>query len=228
MHEPPNVPLVLLGEHRPTQYGDYVGLDDIAAARTVVRHLLEQGCRRIAPVGVNDTATASQRFRAFRAEMRKWRVSPVDDLTVRTRDWSPAGGLEAVRGLLARPVRPDAVFAFNDSLAYGVIRGLKEAGLRIPGDVAVAGMDDIVQSAYMDPPLTSLAPAIEVLADTAVGLLVERIQQSRDGGDYRRVLTPFELRVRESTSRLGAEGAPSRRARSGALKGGAGRPRARN
>ena len=197
------VPLVLLGENRPMQYGHYVGLDNVVAARTVVRHLLEQGCTRIAPLGVNTSATAHQRYKAFRAELRAWKVPQVEGLTMHTADWSPAGGLEAVRALLATPVRPDAVFAFNDSLAYGAIRALKEAGLAIPGDVAVAGMDDLTQSAYVDPPLTSLAPDIGALADTAVSLLVDQIEQKDPTtNDYERVLTPFELRVRESSTRV--------------------------
>lgn len=203
IRERADVPLVLLGEHRATQYGHYVGLDNVAAARTVVRHLLEQGCRRIAAVGVNRSATADQRYKAYRAELRAWKITQVDSLTVRTTDWSPAGGEAAVRELLAGPGDPDAVFAFNDSLAYGAMRALKDAGLSIPADVAVAGMDDLVLSAYVDPPLTSLAPDVEALADTAVALLLDQIQTHHDGAsDYDRVLTPFELKIRESSSRL--------------------------
>ncbi len=202
MGDHPDVPLVLLGEHRPTRYGDYVGLDNVAAARTVVRHLLEQGCRRIAPLGVNDSATAHQRHKAFRAELRKWKVSPDDELTVRTSDWSPVGGHAALRELLDRQISPpDAVFAFNDSLAYGAMRALRESGLDVPRDVAVAGMDDLIESAFTNPSLTSLAPDIDALAETAVSLLLDQIERKEGKTEFERVQTPFELRVRDSTNR---------------------------
>lgn len=197
-----DVPLVMLGEHRPTQFGHYVGLDNIAAARTVVRHLLEQGCTRIAALGFGTSATAAQRYKAYEAELHAWNVTPADNLAISTDDWSPGGGRTAVEQLLAKTIEFDGVFAFNDSLAYGAIRALKAAGLAIPDDVAVAGMDNLVQSEYVDPPLTSLAPDIGALADTAVALLVDQIEQNRaDTSNYERVLTPFHLRVRESTMR---------------------------
>ncbi len=59
IEDPPDVPLVLLGEHTATPYGDHVGIDNVAAARTVVRHLLSQGRRRVAALGVNDSDTPS-------------------------------------------------------------------------------------------------------------------------------------------------------------------------
>ena len=197
-----DVPLVLLGEYRPTQFGHYVGLDNIAAARTVVRHLLEEGCTRVAALGIGKSATAAQRYKAYKAELRARGIAAVDELAIGTDDWSPAGGRAAVEQLLASGAPFDAVFAFNDSLAYGAIRALKTAGLAIPADVAVAGMDNLVQSEYVDPPLTSLAPDIGALADTAVALLMDQIEQRRaDPSDYERVLTPFDLRIRESTVR---------------------------
>ena len=197
-----DVPLVMLGEHRPTQFGHYVGLDNIAAARTVVRHLLEQGCTRVAALGIGRSATAAQRYEAYQEELRDWGFAVSAGLAIGTDDWSPGGGRAAVEQLLAGKTSVDAIFAFNDSLAYGAIRALKSAGLTIPDDVAVAGMDNLVQSEYVDPPLTSLAPDIGALADTAVALLVDQIEHRRGDTDgYERVLTPFDLRIRESTMR---------------------------
>ena len=203
-----DVPLVLLGENRPTQFGHYVGLDNIAAARTVVRHLLEQGCTQVAALGIGRSATAAQRYTAYQAELRAWGVATTESLAIGTDDWSPGGGRAAVEQLLASASSFDGIFAFNDSLAYGAIRALKTAGLKIPDDVAVAGMDNLVQSEYMDPPLTSLAPDIGALADTAVALLVDQIEQRRgDTSNYERVLTPFDLRIRQSSLRLSSPGA---------------------
>lgn len=199
----PDVPLVLLGEHPATQHGDHVGIDNVVAARTVVGHLLEQGCRRIAPLGVADTATSDLRLRGFRDELRAWRIQPLRRLMVHTPDWSPNGGYIAVQRLLDRPADqlPDAVFAFNDSLAYGAIRALREHGIAVPDRVAVAGMDNLATSAFVDPPLTSLAPDLDYIAENALTLLVKQIEGNQHRPRQQRVFTPFELKARASSLR---------------------------
>jgi DNA-binding LacI/PurR family transcriptional regulator len=201
IEDAPDVPLVLLGEHTATQHGDHVGIDNVAAARTVVRHLLEQGHRRIAPLGVADTDTAVLRLRGFHDELADWGIRPIRRLVLSTVDWSLQGGYQAVSRLLRgeRGSLPTAVFAFNDSLAFGALRALRESGVSVPSQVAVAGIDDLVQSAFVDPPLTSLAPDLDELADCALTALVLQIEGTTDRREYRRKLTSFELKVREST-----------------------------
>jgi DNA-binding LacI/PurR family transcriptional regulator len=199
--EEPEVPLVLLGEHAATRHGDHIGIDNVLAARTVVRHLLEQGYRRIAPLGVSETATAVPRLRGFHDELQAWRIRPVQRLALATADWSPRGGYEVVNKLLAanKPGLPRAIFAFNDSLALGALRALRQHGIDVPGQIAVAGIDDLEQSAFVDPPLTSLAPDLDDIAETALSALALQIEGKTDRTSYRRKVTAFHLHVREST-----------------------------
>ena len=208
IEDPPDVPLVLLGEHTATPYGDHVGIDNVAAARTVVRHLLSQGYVRISPLGVSDSDTAGLRLRGFHEELRAWGIRPAQRLVLATADWSPRGGHEAVSRLLGagRRALPQAVFAFNDSLAIGALRALRENGIDVPGQVAVAGIDNLAHSAFVDPPLTSLAPDLDDIAGSALSALVLQIEGTSGQGEYRRKLTSFELKVRESTVRPGADG----------------------
>ena len=72
-------------------------------------------------------------------------------------DWRRQPGAEAIARLLELPERPDAVFCFNDLLALGAVRGLRDAGLEVPGDVAVVGFDDIEESRYSTPSLSTVA-----------------------------------------------------------------------
>jgi DNA-binding LacI/PurR family transcriptional regulator len=202
---PADVPLVLLGEHTATRHGDHVGIDNVAAARTVVRHLLSQGYRRIAPLGVNASDTAVLRQRGFEEELRASGVRPIQRLILSTADWSPAGGYEAVSRLLrAEGSLPHAIFAFNDSLALGALHALRVHGVEVPGQVAIAGIDDLELSAYLDPPLTSLAPDLDEIAESALSALVLQIEGEAGRRKYRRKLTSFELKVRESTMRAPA------------------------
>jgi DNA-binding LacI/PurR family transcriptional regulator len=198
---PADVPLVLLGEHAATRHGDHVGVDNVAAARIVVKHLLSQGYQRIAPLGVNESDTAVLRHRGFEDELKAWGVRPIRSLVLATADWSPKGGYDAVTRLLQRPSRalPQAIFAFNDSLAVGVLRALRARGIDVPGQVAVAGIDDLEISAFLDPPLTSLAPDLDDIAENALSALVLQIEGKSGRRKYRRKLTSFELKVREST-----------------------------
>jgi DNA-binding LacI/PurR family transcriptional regulator len=201
IEDPPDVPLVLLGEHTATPYGDHVGIDNVAAARAVVRHLLTQGCRRIAALGVNDSDTAVFRLRGFREELQAWGIQPTPRLELATTDWSPRGGYEAVSRLIVadQPPLPQAVFAFNDSLAIGTLRVLRENRIDVPGQVAVAGIDNLAQSAFIDPPLTSLAPDLDEIAESALSALIRQIEGESGRDEYRRKLTSFELKVRGST-----------------------------
>lgn len=200
---PADVPLVLLGEHTATRHGDHVGIDNVAAARTVVQHLLSRGYRRIAPLGLNDSDTAVLRQRGFEEELKAWRIRPARRLGMATADWSPQGGYDAVSRLLrggSAPALPQAIFAFNDSLAVGALRALRVHGIAVPGQVAVAGIDDLAISGFLDPPLTSLAPDLDDIAENALAALVLQVEGKAGRRRYRRKLTSFELKVRESTA----------------------------
>jgi LacI family repressor for deo operon, udp, cdd, tsx, nupC, and nupG len=141
------------------------------------------------------------RLRGFHEELDAWGIGTAPRLELATSDWSPRGGYEAVARLLSadRRALPQAVFAFNDSLALGTLRVLREYGVDVPGQVAVAGIDDLVQSAFVDPPLTSLAPDLDEIAESALSALTLQIEGKAGRREYRRKLTSFELKVREST-----------------------------
>ncbi len=98
-----------------------------------------------------------------------------------------------------KPPLPQAVFAFNDSLAIGTLRVLRENRIEVPGQVAVAGIDNLAQSAFIDPSLTSLAPDLDEIAESALTALTRQIDGESGRDEYRRKLTSFELKVREST-----------------------------
>ena len=201
--DPPDVPLVLLGEHTATHHGDHVGIDNVAAARTVTEHLLAQGFRHVLALGVNDTTTAQQRDSGYREALREAGIRPKKGLTLATSDWSPQGGYEQVdRYLRAGRLPPaEAIFAFNDSLALGALRALREHGITVPSQMAVAGIDDIAQSAFVEPTLTTIAPNLDEIAETALESLFSQINGVTGRREYRRRVTSFQLKVRESTVR---------------------------
>jgi LacI family transcriptional regulator len=91
-------------------------------------------------------------------------------------DFTEASGYEAAQRLLELPIRPTAVFASNDSMAIGALSALRQRGVRVPDDVAVAGFDDIPIAAYLTPSLASVRVCISELGARACGQLLHAIK----------------------------------------------------
>ena len=108
-------------------------------------------------------------------------------------------GAEAMTRLLGLEQPPDAVFCFNDLLAFGAIRAILSRGLRVPGDVAVVGFDDIEEGRFSTPTLTTISPDKQQIARLAVSLLRERLGSGRELPP-RELQADFSLVVRESTA----------------------------
>ena len=200
MEGAPDGPVVMLGEHAASQEIGHVGIDNVAAARDVVDHLLSQGRRRIAPLGVQDTDTARLRYQGYRSALAAAGRPEVKGVAAVKPGWSPQSGYDAVARMLDRRTKmPDAIFAFNDSLAIGALRALQDRGVRVPDDVAVAGIDNTTQGAFASPPLTTIAPDLEELAARAIDLLEDQIA-GRGEAHPAPILTPYKLIVRQSTA----------------------------
>ncbi|MEU6370395.1 LacI family DNA-binding transcriptional regulator [Streptomyces sp. NPDC046931] len=196
-----DVPLVLLGER---EYGlpfDHIAIDNVAAARCAVRHLLGRGRTRIAYLGVRTDSVnqpAHLRLNGWRAELAAAGVPAPDSLVVPVGGWDRDDGARAMAELLDSGVRPDGVFAFNDLIAIGAMRVLHERGLRVPWDVAVVGFDDIAEGRFGAVTLTTVSPDKQAIARMAVASLLRSLSGREEPGG-RELTAKFELVEREST-----------------------------
>lgn len=187
----PELPAVAL--HRATGSGETVVLDQEGGARAATRHLLELGHTRLAHLaGPQDWVEAESRAEGFSAELREHRL-PVRPLLFG--DWSADAGYAAGRVLLATDVT--AVFAANDQMALGLLHAVAEAGLRVPQDVSVVGFDDIPESRYFSPPLTTVRQDFAELGRRAIAVLLEELEPGRE--PVPRTVVPTPLVVRAST-----------------------------
>lgn len=100
--------------------------------------------------------------------------------------------------MLADGLDFDAVFAFNDTLALGAMRVLQEAGLHIPKDVAIVGFDDLDETRYSLPTLSTINPRRDEIAQAAVEMLLRRIEGG-NGAEANEIETGFSLQIRESS-----------------------------
>ncbi|WP_110589253.1 LacI family DNA-binding transcriptional regulator [Microbacterium suaedae] len=193
-------PLVLLGERIFDGPTDHVTMHNAEAARAATEFLLDRGRRRIALIGAHDgeiIGSAGLRLAGYR-EALEARGVPLDDTLVASAgEWHRVDGQRAMRELIARGVDFDALFALNDSLAFGALRALEEAGRSVPHDVAVIGFDNVDESAYSIPALTTVDPGREWIARRAVDALIERIEDP--SAEPRTMLAEFRVVEREST-----------------------------
>ena len=173
-HRVDTTPLILLGEHIGETALPHVAVDNTAAARAAVEHLLALGRTRIAAIGSQQSGpneTSVLRLSGYRAALEAAGV-PFDPALVAVVDsYHRADGARATERLLDAGTAFDAVFAFNDLLALGSMHALATRRLTVPDDVAVIGFDDIQEASYSTPSLSSVAPDTRALARTAIDLL---------------------------------------------------------
>ena len=178
-----------------------VGSDTRLAALIAVNHLIALGYREIAFVSFAkpEYDSVNDREVGWRQALQKAGITP-DPSWVEYADISAQSGYEATRRLLARRVKFSALFAGNDTIAFGAMRALNEAGLRIPQDVAVVGFDDIPMAPFASPPLTTMRSDPIGLGRVAMQKLLAQMDVSGKSGKEDRVPYEFEPRliVRES------------------------------
>ncbi len=197
-----NFPVVLLGEQIPSA-PNHVGIDNVAAARTATEHLIDIGCRRIAFLGAGRTTEshmADLRLAGFREALQSAGRPARADQIKSVHGYHREHGAQAVHVMLqeTHPM-PDGLFCANDLLAQGAIRALHDRGLHVPEDVAVVGFDDVDESHYSVPSLTSIAPDKRQIAETAVAMLISLLDDAAELEHD--TLTSYSLQVRESTTR---------------------------
>lgn len=196
------VPTIVLGDHPVGGATIHISTDQRAAAALATEQLLLTGRRRIAAIGARSEDThggAAQRLDGYRSVLRRAGIAWDDALIVEADPWNQVNGATAMLELLGRGVSFDAVFAFNDSLALGAMRALGDAGRRVPADVAVIGIDNIAESKYSLPSLTTVDLGSRQIAETAVRLLAEQFAHDAQPSPQR-LLVDFTLVPRESTA----------------------------
>lgn len=189
-----NIPFVMVGEVATPEISA-VDADNQGGAVLAAEHLLKLGRRRIATVtGPMRSGAAATRRVAFERALAA-AGQPIDPRLVVESDFTEQGAYEATQRLL--PEQPDAIFAFSDRMAVGVLRAIGEAGQRVPQDVAVVGFDDLGPAQQATPSLTTVRQEVTEAGVVAVELLLERIRTPELPA--RRVELPTTLVVRGST-----------------------------
>jgi LacI family transcriptional regulator len=180
----PSVTKRLRRRHMPTVLLDrassdftHVTVDDEAGGRMLAEHMIAQGARSFAfvspaPPDVEHVTSGELRARGFRGVVRDAGLTDVTWLIAKD---SVDGGREAATDVVAMPALPDAIFAVHDRLAAGLLGGLRDVGVRVPGDVMLAGYDDTDVAAAMS--VTTVRQPFEASGHAAAQALLELLAE---------------------------------------------------
>lgn len=196
-----SLPMVFVNGDPSTIAAPMIGIDNAAIGRLAAEHLLARGARTIGLVtGPSDWWEARQRADGWRQALEAAGIS-LDEAWIAHGDWSAESGRRAGLELMKRNESLDAVFASNDQMALGVMYAAHSLGRRIPDDLAVVGVDNIPESSFFWPPLTSIRQRLRDAGAQAVRMLDAQIVGADDNGssDAATLLQP-EIIIRTSTS----------------------------
>ncbi|WP_460818280.1 LacI family DNA-binding transcriptional regulator [Microbacterium petrolearium] len=202
MKQPRSTPLVLLGEHEFDGRFDHVAIDNLRAARDAVAHLIALGRRRIAAIGAQpdeEYETPRQRTAGYVLAHDEAGLAVDPSLLRPSAHYSRADGYAIATRLVAGQGRPDAIFCYSDLLAIGAMRAVFDAGLRVPEDIAIIGIDDIEEGRYARPSLSTVSLDLPFIAREAIARITARIE-APDAAPQQ-IVARHAVIARESTGR---------------------------
>lgn len=189
------LPFVLIGRPSDEQANgvSYVDVDNIGGGYAATAHLIQLGRRRIAQIATNHNTAGIDRSAGYRRALDECGY-PIDESLISYADFTEEGGYATMTHLLTQ--RPDAVFAQSDAIAIGAMKAIREAGLRVPDDIAVVSFDDVPLAERAEPPLTTVRQPIHENGALAIETLVDLIENAP--ADARQTVLPVELVIRAS------------------------------
>lgn len=191
-----NVPFVIIGRHFEDLEVDEIFSDEEKGGYIATKYLLEIGKKR--PIMINGAlfkSPARMRYEGFKLALEEKNI-PVKKENIFISDIDIEGGYKTIKSVLRKKINFDSIFCYNDLVAIGVMKGLKEAGLKIPEDVAVVGYDDIYFSSFVCPALTTVKIKKFDLGYEGFKMLLEKIKGRRK--KVKRKILEVELVKRES------------------------------
>jgi LacI family transcriptional regulator len=201
--EDSGIPCVLLDRKIKGLKASFVGIDDVMAGTMATTHLLDIGCKVVAHIAGSNVSTALDRQAGYSATLAGRGLTLPSGYIVRRGHGDDSGdeaGFVAMKQLLSLNPRPDGVFCCNDPIAMGAMRAILEAGLRIPGDVALVGCGNVHYADFLRVPLTSVDQDSNSLGTSAAKLALSLIKRKTEVAP-KNLLLSAKLVVRASSQR---------------------------
>lgn len=183
---------------------DAVLVDNETGAYKAVKHLVDQGYRKIAIInGYIDRTTGRGRLNGYLKTLREAGI-PKDDNLIKIGNFKKRSGINLARELLESTNRPEAIFVANLDMTLGTLITIKEMGLKIPDDIGVVGFDDSEWAMILDPPITAISQPAYSLGSTSAEMLIKGINGEQIGLNNKPIVITLntELIIRNSTKNV--------------------------
>jgi LacI family transcriptional regulator len=193
-----NIPFVILGEFEPESKREYaVWTDNIFGSYIATSHLIKKGCESIAMVGgLRGQLVSMTRCKGYKLALMEAGMPFNDRLMIEPDEIDEHGGYVALLELLQRNIEFDGIFCASDLRSIGVIKALKEKGLKIPEDISVVGYDDLTVASFFDPQLTTVRQPTYEVGVHAINI-VQKLINHEKFEENKKIFSP-ELILRES------------------------------
>ncbi len=190
------IPLIQIGRSKDPNVSS-VDADNIHGAVTAVQHLVSIGRKQLATItGHMDRFSGRDRLAGFKRGLQENNL-PILEERIAYGDFTEKGGHTQAKRLLSR-TKFDGLFVASDVMSFGAVQAIREAGLRVPEDIAVVSFDDLPAATRFVPPLTTVRQPIHQMGAIAAQTLIDQLE-SNDTATPRRIILPTELVLREST-----------------------------
>jgi LacI family transcriptional regulator len=191
------LPFVLIDRECQNFRTDAVIVDNRDGAVKAVRHLLNNGRRRVGFIaGKQNTQTGRERMQGYCDALAEQGIA-VEQQLIKEGHFTISGGYQAAKALLELPECPDALFIANNAMTMGALRALTEARVRIPKKIALVSFDDVEWAEFFTPPLTVIRQPTYTMGSLAGEILFQRLTEAKQSEIKEIVLRP-ELIVRKS------------------------------
>jgi len=188
--------VIVIVDSEPSKKFDVVNMDNIYGATLATQYLIDAGHTEILHVtGPENGYEADKRKVGYETTMKNAKLKP----EVIVGDWSIAKGFEAGVKVSKMKKRPTAVFCANDHLALGMMKAFNEAGIDVPGDISIIGFDNIPESGYLIPALTTVGQNFDEIGNNAIEKM---LLQLREGSKKEAVMIKPALVLRSSTREI--------------------------
>jgi len=182
---------------------DAVLVDNANGAYEAVKHLIDQGYRKIGIVdGYLDRTTGAERLKGYLKAIEEAGIAK-DDSLIKIGDFKKESGEELTKELLKQPNRPEAIFTTNIDMSMGALIAIKEMGLTIPDDIGIVCFDDSDWALILEPSITVIRQPVYQLGSTAAELLIKEIEDEEKNLDHKPTIVTLstELIIRNSTKK---------------------------
>jgi LacI family transcriptional regulator len=198
------IAIVVLDRSVPVTDVDMIRGDSTGGAFMLTQHLLDLGHTDIRMLaGHHDVSTSYERVVGFHQALQDAGLEPDDDKVI-WGEFTQESGRKMTKQVLAAIPRPTAIFAANNFIAIGALRAIREAGLQVPEDISLVSFDSLSEALSAEPFFTNVAQPTYEMGFQAAQILISRMS-GNDSEDFRSILLPTELIVRQSSGPPGQQ-----------------------